>query len=50
MKNLKESIKNIVREFAIQKSTSFKITEIKYFSPNGKKMFQMDILCKKVGL
>ena len=37
MKNLKESIKKIVREFASQKSTSFKITEIKYFSPSGRK-------------
>jgi len=37
MKNLKESIKKIVREFVIQKSTSFKITEIKYFSPSGRK-------------
>jgi hypothetical protein len=37
MTNLRNSIKNIIREFVGEKTTSYKITEIKYFSPDGRK-------------
>lgn len=37
MKNLRQTIKTVIREFVNQKTTSFEIKEIKYFSPDGLK-------------
>jgi hypothetical protein len=49
MKNLKSKIKEVIREFVNQKTISFSVNEIKYFSPDGRKTVPNGHYIQKAG-